>query len=103
MGKHRVTLNELKRILRHYGAVADESAGKGSHIKFWKQFPDGRFSYPIPNERDVLPCYVKGARKKFRLQPEDGVTDDDFFSQGLYLCERHRCGWLAVCEANPGE
>ena len=81
MGKHRVTLQELIRILGRYGVMVDESAGKGSHIKFWKVFAEGRFSYPVPRQRDVLPCYVKGCRKKFRLLPEDGVSDEAFFRQ----------------------
>ncbi len=81
MGKHRLKLRDLRRILAAFGVHADESSGKGSHIKFWKEFPDGRFSYPVPNQPEVLPCYVKGCRKKFRLLPKDGVTDDEFYGQ----------------------
>ena len=33
----------------------------------------------IPHDKDVADCYVKGVRKKLRLRPEDGVTDDEFF------------------------
>jgi predicted RNase H-like HicB family nuclease len=44
---------------------------------------DGKTStYPVPDKQDVLPCYVKGARRKFRLIPEDGVSDDEFFGRG---------------------
>lgn len=81
MAKRRLTFNELVRILRSFGVQADEAGGKGSHTKFWKQFPDGRFSYPVPHDKEVLPCYVKGCRKKFRLMPEDGVSDEDFFER----------------------
>jgi hypothetical protein len=38
------------------------------------------YSYPVPNQADVLPCYVKGIRKKFQLLPEHGVTDEHFFN-----------------------
>lgn len=53
---------------------------KGSHTLFDKQFDDSEFTAPIPTHgKGVNPTYVKGARRKFRLTPEDGVSDDDFF------------------------
>lgn len=81
MGKHRVKLHDLRRILASFGVEEDQSAGKGSHTKFFKQFPEGRFSYPVPLSKDVLDCYVKGCRRKFRLMPENGISDEDFFSR----------------------
>jgi hypothetical protein len=81
MGKSRLKLNDLRRILRSFGVDEDTSRGKGGHTLFYKQFEDGRYSYPIPNKSDALPCYVKGARKKFRLLPKDGVSDEDFYSR----------------------
>ena len=81
MAKHRLKLRELRRILSSYGVSEDSSAGKGSHTKFEKKFSDGSFSYPVPKDKDVLPCYVTGCRKKFRLTPEDGVSDDEFFGR----------------------
>lgn len=81
MPKRRLKLNDLIRILGSFGVNVDESGGKGSHIKFWKHFPEGRFSYPVPRQRDVKPCYVNGCRKKFRLRDEDGVSDEEFFSR----------------------
>lgn len=81
MARRRLKFRDLKRILASYGVGADESAGKGSHVKFYKTFPDGRFTYPVPPNPDVLPCYVNGCRKKFRLRPQDGVSDDEFFSR----------------------
>ncbi len=77
-GKAPPELHDLKRILRSFAVDCTESRGKGGHVLFSKQFPDGYFSYPVPNRKDVLPCYVKGARTKFRLLPDDGVSDDDF-------------------------
>ena len=82
MAKHRVTMHELRRILERYGVAEDSSRGKGSHTLFFKQFDDGEFTYPIPtHSKDVNPAYVKGARRKFRLTPADGVSDDEFFAQ----------------------
>ncbi len=60
MGKHRLKLHDLRRILARFGVQCSENRGKGGHVLFWKDFPDGRFSYPVPNRKDVLPCYVKG-------------------------------------------
>ena len=81
MAKHRIKLKVLRKILRSFGVGEEPSGGKGSHIKFTMQFNDGVYSYPVPDERDVNPCYVKGCRKKFRLMPDDGVSDDDFFGR----------------------
>jgi hypothetical protein len=81
MGKMRLKLNDLRRILKSYGVNESSNRGKGGHTLFWRDFDDGRFSYPVPNKKDVLPCYVKGARKKFRLLPEDGTPDDEFFGR----------------------
>jgi hypothetical protein len=73
-------LRELRRILSRYGVFEDSSRGKGSHTVFYRRFPDGLFSYPVPTTRDpVLVCYVKGCRKKFRLTPEHGVSDEEFY------------------------
>lgn len=75
-------IRELRKILRSFDVEEDPSAGKGSHTVFYKVFADGRVTYPIPTSRkDVLKSYVVGCRKKFRLTPEDGVTDEDFFSR----------------------
>lgn len=81
MSKHRIKLNDLRRILASYGVNESPNRGKGGHTLFWKEFSEGRFSFPVPNRKDVLPCYVKGARRKFHLMPEDGVSDDEFFDR----------------------
>ena len=83
MAKRRVTIHELRRILKRYGVEEDPSRGQGSHTLFYKQFAEGEFTYPIPtHDKGVNPAYVKGARRKFRLTPADGVSNDDFFGQG---------------------
>ena len=59
--------------------------GKGSHTAFFKKFPEGTFTYPVPtagaSKERVLVCYVKGCRKRFRLTVEDGVSDKDFYGK----------------------
>jgi len=79
MADRTIKLRKLRRILRRYGVQEDSSRGKGAHVLFFRQFPEGKFSYPVPNEADVKVCYVRGCRKKFRLTPVDGVTDADFY------------------------
>ncbi len=74
-------LRDLTRILRSFGVERSDLRGKGSHVLFWKEFPEGKFSYPVPKKPDVKPPYVKGCRRKFRLLPEDGVSDGEFFSR----------------------
>jgi hypothetical protein len=82
MGKRRLKLNDLRKILRSFGIEEDKSAGKGSHTVFLRRFPEGVFTYPVPTHtKDVKPCYVKGCRKKFRLLPSDGITDEEFFGR----------------------
>jgi predicted RNA binding protein YcfA (HicA-like mRNA interferase family) len=82
MGRRRLKLNDLRKILRSFGVEEDKAARKGSHTVFIRQFPEGTFTYPVPTHtKDVKPCYVKGCRKKFRLLPSDGVSDAEFFGR----------------------
>jgi hypothetical protein len=82
MGKRRLKLNQLRKILRSFGVEEDKSAGKGSHTLFLRRLPDGVFTYPVPtHDKDVKPCYVKGCRRRFRLMPVDGVSDEEFFGR----------------------
>ncbi len=75
-------LKKLRKILLSFGAWEDISRGKGSHTMFFIKRDDGQFSYPIPtHDKDVLDSYVRGVRKRFKLRPEDGVTDEDFFGR----------------------
>jgi len=47
---------------------------------FYRDLPDGRFTYPVPtHDKDVKICYVRGCRKRFRLMPADGVSDKEFY------------------------
>lgn len=82
MGRRRLKLNELRRILRSFDVFEDTSRGKGSHTLFYKDFPEGRFTYPVPtHDKDVKNVYVDGCRKKFHLRRDDGVSDDDFYGR----------------------
>jgi hypothetical protein len=75
-------LKKLRRILKAYDAWEDASRGKGSHTMFFRRVEGAVFSYPIPTHRsDVNDSYVKGVRKRLKLTPADGVSDDEFFGQ----------------------
>lgn len=82
MADRSLKIRDLRSILRRFGVSEDPSLGKGSHTTFWKQFPSGVVTYPVPTTRkDVLVCYVRGCRKRFRLMPADGVSDADFYGK----------------------
>jgi len=73
--------NVLKAILSRYGVEWNPGRGKGSHGSFQKLMNGGVYSYPIPrHSKDVLQCYVRGVRKKFKLTPDDGVSDAAFYT-----------------------
>jgi hypothetical protein len=83
MADRSVTLHELRSILRRYGVAEDRAMGKGSHTTFLKRIEGSIVTYPVPTTRkDVLVCYVRGCRKKFRLRPHDGVSDKEFYGKG---------------------
>ena len=79
MPDRSIKMKELRRILRRYGVGEDTSRGKGSHTVFFKEMGRGVVTYPVPTDRDVLICYVRGCRKRFALRVEDGVTDAEFY------------------------
>jgi hypothetical protein len=82
MARQRLKLRDLRKILRSFGVVEDVAAGKGSHTVFRRQLPEGVFSYPVPTTSDdVHPKYVKGCRERFRLTPEDGISDEAFYGR----------------------
>lgn len=76
-----IKLRDLRRILRSFDCWEETSRGKGGHTMFFRMIDGRKFSYPIPGRDDVLACYVRGARRKFRLTAEDGVSDADFYSR----------------------
>lgn len=80
MADRPLKLKELKAILRRYGVGVEAGRGKGSHLLFSKEFPEGVFTYPVPtHNKEVLICYVRGCRKKFRLRESDGISDKEFY------------------------
>jgi hypothetical protein len=77
-------LRELRRILASFGIQEDSSIGKGSHTTFIQRDSTGKVTatYPVPTtKKDVLICYIRGCRKKFKLTKEDGILDQEFYGQ----------------------
>lgn len=82
MADRPVDLRKLRRLLGKYDVWEEKSRGKGSHTLFCRRLPDGVYTYPIPTHSDpVKVCYVKGARKRFRLTAHDGISDDEFYKE----------------------
>ena len=70
-----IKFKKLERLLGKYGI---KRLPGGKHPIFAS--PDGR-KYPIPYNHEVFRVYIDGARRRFNLTPEHGVSDDDFFAE----------------------
>ncbi len=64
-----LTLRELRKILISFDCREDSSRGKGSHTTFFRQLGEATYSCPVPNRKEVLQCYVRGARRKVSTDP----------------------------------
>lgn len=72
---------DLVKILKKFGLYIDTSRGKGSERMIVKGNPP-QLTYPIPfrtENDDVKRCYIRVIRQKFKLTPEDGVPDQEFY------------------------
>lgn len=77
-----VPFKKFKKALQHYNAWEEPSRGKGGHTAFLRDVGGGRIElFPLPKKKEVLDSYVKAARRKLRLMPSDGVSDEDFAAQ----------------------
>lgn len=74
-----IKLIEFKRRFRKYG-VSFGSGGK--HLNMRREIGGIVYTFPFPTMKGgkrVLDVYERAARKKFRLMPKDGVSDEDFY------------------------
>ena len=51
MGKRRITLSQLRKILRSFDVEESPERGKGGHTYFHKRMEDGEYGYPVPTDR----------------------------------------------------
>lgn len=73
-----IKLRNLKKLLGKYHIVLKQ----GTKHQYFES-PEG-MKYPIPSmtdNDDVEKAYVNGARRRFGLTREDGVTDDEFYGK----------------------
>lgn len=74
-------LSAFKRKFASYGVSIERGA---KHWKMYKEIDGSRIVYIFAAQkggREVLDVYVKKARKRFKLRPEDGVSDHEFRSR----------------------
>jgi hypothetical protein len=81
MPDRALNFRDLRRAMKKYGAWEDHGRGKGSHTMFFRVIDGREFSLPVPtHDKDVNARYVRRLRKQFKLMPDDGVSDEDFYS-----------------------
>jgi len=76
---------DVKRVFGEYGIVAVEGAapGHGRPKHPYLASPDGQ-KHTIPaskNSDDIFREYIEAARRKFRLTPDNGVSDEEFYGK----------------------
>lgn len=74
-----IKLSEFKRRFRRY-QVSFHAGGKHTIMK--RTIDGVEYSYALPtiSGRRVKDIYEKKARRRFKLMPKDGTTDEDFYS-----------------------
>ena len=73
-----IKFRTFRRLLARYGVTVRPGAKHSLLVS-----SDGRLKYPVPFTKgsdDVFRPYVDGARRRFHLTPEDGVSDEEFYS-----------------------
>lgn len=84
MAEKPLSYRDLRRILKSFGIEEDARHGKGSE-RLFVGIVEGRIvRYPTKchNEGDMKPKgVIKALRRTFRLTPDAGVSDKDFYSR----------------------
>ena len=73
-------LNDFRRKFKKFGVTVTNKKTPGSHNLKLEKVIDGRtYMFPVSVKgKHVHDVYVKKARRRFKLLPEDGVSNDDF-------------------------
>jgi len=68
--------------LKDYDCEIIKKRGKGSHFLIKRPDPAGgrTLTFVLPRHREYGPDYLKPLRSHLKLRPEDGVSDEDFYS-----------------------
>jgi len=73
-------LHDFKRKFTKFGVTVTIKKTAGSHnLKLEKVIGGKTYMYPVPVQgKHVLDVYIKPARRRLKLLPENGVSDEDF-------------------------
>lgn len=74
-----IKMKKLRKALLAQGAWEEPARGKGGHTAFLCEVEGKIQLFPLPNKKELADSYVRAIRRKFKLTPEDGVSDEDFF------------------------
>lgn len=74
-----INLTEFRRRFCKYGV---EFSSGGKHLKMRREIGGVVYTFPLPTMggRRVKDIYEKKARRRFKLLPKDGVSNEDFYS-----------------------
>ncbi len=78
-------LRRVKSIFASFGIAAERAKTSGHRRKrHWILMAEDGTKFPIPGhgeKADISRAYVEAARRAFGLTPDDGVSDEDFYSR----------------------
>ena len=76
---------DVKRVFASFGISTSEGKSSGHRRKRHPMLMDSAGNkYPIPARRegeDIPRTYIEGARRKFHLTPEHGISDKEFYGR----------------------
>lgn len=82
MSDRPLKYRNLLKILRRFGITENKARGKGSHRMLVGVVDGGLVKHPIKchNDGEEKPkAVVASVRRAFKLTPDHGVTDRDFY------------------------
>jgi len=82
MGDRVLPRRKLVSILRRFGVDELMPSGGSSHRQLVRIIEGKKVPYTLPfrgDSADVRPSVIKSIRARFRLGPEYGVSDEEFY------------------------
>ena len=79
MPERRIKKRALDAILLRYGIEWDTRQGKGSHGCYVGVIQGRKQKFPLPRAQEVPIQYMRSLRRKFKLLPEHGIADEEFY------------------------
>jgi len=74
-----VKKHDLQRMLLRLGCEIDLRRGAGSHWCVFRAVSEGRLMFALPDRREYGRDYIGPLRRRLRLTPGDGVSDEQFY------------------------